>query len=370
MQTPTRYPAYDGFGDIWSDILNPIKSIGTSIEHIYRPIVQAVGHPLLNELHQVEVHVIDPYLKPLIKPIQEIMPKITIDGHRYDLGGSQLLQKAVTGAVGGAASTWFTGYGMVYGAIAGGIAGMLQKGKPNVLANLESGAFAGTLAAGTSALTSQIIPIPGTGMTPSQMLEAGATQQQVNEIINAAAAPGGIANAANAVLMPSVGTIPGTGMTVGEMAVAGASPSDIASAISNANAEIPGTGMTPTDMANAGATPNQISQIQAAANAPGGITNPANATLMPSVGGIATGGSGLTIPQAAGYLSEAAGVGKAALSLAQQTGLIKKPPTPGLTPQQIAAMQTQQAGASSDILPIVAVAAVLGLGIILFTSGD
>lgn len=251
MQTPSRYRGYDGFGDIWSDIMKPIKSVGGALEKIYRPVVQAVGHPLENELHQVEVHVIDPYLKPLIRPIQKIMPKITIAGHRYDLGGSQLLQKAATGAVAGYAT------GGPYGAVVGALAGMLQHGKPNVLEDLEAGAAAGYVATVATAY-----------------LEAP-------EALAAAGGGGGAA------------------------------------------------------------------------------------------AGGAGGAGGLTASQIAAGVGTASGVVGEAEKIGQQTGLIKTP-TPGLTPQQVAALQAQQAQQASmfggNMLPIAIIgASVIGL-IVLLTS--
>jgi len=318
MQTPNRYRGYDGFGDIWSDIMAPIKSAGSFVEQkILRPVIfKPIGDPLLNELHQVEVHVIDPYLKPLIRPLQKIMPKITIDGHRYDLGGSQLLQKAATGAAAGFAA------GGVYGAVFGALAASLQQGKPNVLADLEAGAAAGLAVSAVTSLLSPAVQAADLGNTAAQGLQVldntGNTIATVNEygyaVDNAGNVLGQVDEYGNVIDTAgnAVGTVGGTasGMPI------------------TANPITP-TPTTPTTPIPPGLTPAQI------------------------IGGAST----------------AAGVASKALSLAQQTGLIK-PPTPGLTPQQIAAMQTQQAGASSDILPIVAVAAVLGLGIILFTSGD
>jgi hypothetical protein len=304
--------------DTIKDIVSHPLHIITAITKPVGKVLTAAYKPLEHTLHQVETHVIQPYLKPLIKPIAQVMPKITIAGHRYDLGGSQTLQKAATGAVAGTAVGGFP-----YGTIAGALAAGLAKGKPDVAQNLISGAIAG----GVVALTMPTggVQIPGTGMTASEMQAAGATAQQVSEISAAAAAPGGIA--ANAALMPSVGTIPGTGMTAGEMAAAGASNADISSAIVSAYKEIPGTGMTPSQMMDAGATPQQVSEITQAANAPGGITNPANASLMPSVGDPSTFTTiaktavdkGITMKD----VSEGIGVTGAALGIAQKTGLLK-----------------------------------------------
>jgi len=138
----------DGFGDIWKQIFSPIKQAGSVIEQrVIRPIARPIGKPILKVMKQVEEGVIDPYLKPLIKPIARVMPKITIAGHRYDLGGSQMLQKTITGFVGGAASTWFTGYGVVYGGICGALAANLRHGKPNVLQDLGMGVAGGIVGA-------------------------------------------------------------------------------------------------------------------------------------------------------------------------------------------------------------------------------
>ena len=327
---------YSGLGsihlmeEIKQDISHPLDILKAPAE-----LLRAAYSPLAHTLKQVEIHVIRPYLAPLIKPLAKIAPKITIAGHRYDLGGSQMLQKSATGAVAGFA------VGGVYGAVAGAVVAGLIKGKPDVANNLITGLAAGAAAASAASLLTSSAEIPGTGMTAAQMTAAGATPEQVAEISAAAAAPGGIA--ANAALMPSVGTIPGTGMTAGEMSAAGASSSDISAAITNAYTEIPGTGMTPSQMMDAGASPQQVSEIQQAANAPGGIGNAANADLMPSVGDslqtqlaeAANTGEPLTASQVAAGTAGAAGIAAKALSLAQQTGLIggkKSGTTPAGTP--------------------------------------
>jgi hypothetical protein len=136
---------FDGYGDIWKDILSPFKKVGSVVEtKIIRPTIGAkgIGKPLASAGKFIEKKIIDPTLKPLIKPLAKVMPKITIGGHRYDLGGSQALQKTATGAVSGFA------VGGIYGAVVGGLAANLQHGKPNVLQDLVIGAAAG-YAAGT-----------------------------------------------------------------------------------------------------------------------------------------------------------------------------------------------------------------------------
>jgi alkylhydroperoxidase/carboxymuconolactone decarboxylase family protein YurZ len=120
-------------------------------------------------------------------------------------------------------------------------------------------------------------------------------------------------------------------MTVGEMVAAGASSSDIGEAIANAarsnvSSEIPGTGMTSQQMLDAGATPQQVSEITQAANAPGGIMNPANASLMPSVGDSLQ-SIVPTLPQVA---EGAAGLSKA-VQFAQKYGLLGKKNVPATT---------------------------------------
>jgi hypothetical protein len=310
---------YSGLGsihlmdEIRQDISHPLDILKAPAE-----LLRAAYSPLAHTLKQVEIHVIRPYLAPLIKPLAKIAPKITIAGHRYDLGGSQMLQKSATGAVAGFA------VGGVYGAVAGAVVAGLIKGKPDVANNLITGLAAGAAAASAASLLSSSSVIPGTGgMTAADMAAAGATPTQIAEITAAASAPGGFA--ANAALMPSVGTIPGTGMTAGEMAAAGASNADISAAISNAYTEIPGTGMTPSQMMDSGATPQQVSEIQQAANAPGGIGNAANANLMPSVGdslqsslvNAANTGKPLTASQIASGVVGGAGIAAKALSIAQ-----------------------------------------------------
>jgi len=342
------YHYYDGYGDFWSKLMAPIKKVGGQVEravirpvvkpithtlaqvekHVIRPTIgsKGIGKPLATAAKQLEKYVIQPLiLKPFVKPIAKVMPKITIGGHRYDLGGHQLLQKSTTGAIAGT----LTG-GFPYGTVAGAIAGSLQKGRPDVLKGLIAGAAAGYV----STLVGPGANVPGTGMTQAQMLAAGATPQQVAEIVAAANAPGGFV--ANAALMPNVGTIPGTGMTAGEMAAAGASNADIQAVIANAYTEIPGTGMTPSQMMDAGATPQQVAQIQEAANAPGGIMNPDNAYLMPDVGGAIPGeaGGGLTAEEIASGI----GVAAKGVDIAGKVGLLgKKPPataTPGVPPAE------------------------------------
>jgi hypothetical protein len=106
-------------------------------------------------------------------------------------------------------------------------------------------------------------------------------------------------------------------MTAGEMIAAGASESDVAAALESSAIEIPGTGMTPGQMLDAGATPQQIAEIEAAAAAPGGIANPANAALMPSIGGAASG-------EAALIAAGAGGAGVTAAEVAAGTGAALK----------------------------------------------
>jgi len=141
---------HEELGDIWKQILSPIKKVGGTIERkIIRPTIgaQGIGKPLSVAAKQIEIKIIRPTLGRAIKPIAAVMPKITIGGHRYDLGGHQVLQKTVTGAVAGAATyAWSGPGGWVYGAIAGGLAANLQHGKPNVLQDLTIGAVAGATA--------------------------------------------------------------------------------------------------------------------------------------------------------------------------------------------------------------------------------
>ena len=278
----STFNGFGEYGDFWSELLKPVKRIGSDIERqIIRPTIGAegIGAPIGSAAKWVENRVIDPVLKPLIKPVADVMPKITIDGHRYDLGGHQMLQKAATGAVAGFAA------GGVYGAVAGGIVAALIPGKPNVMNNLITGASVG-YAAGNIA-TYYTSTIGETGMTAAQMSAAGATDIQIAEIAAASSAEGGLA--ANGAMLEHVGTIGDTGMTAGEMAAAGATDAQISEAIASSvsntlNTPIPGTGMTGQEMLDAGATPQQVQEITVAANAPGGIGNPANASLMPSVG--------------------------------------------------------------------------------------
>jgi len=315
----------DGLGSIHlTDEIKKIISRPLSILKVPGELMKAAYQPLAHTLHQVETHVIQPYLKPLIKPVAKIMPKITIAGHVYDLGGSQMLQKSATGAVAGFA------VGGVYGAVAGAVVAGLIKGKPDVANNLMQGLAAGAAVNAVGSIVASNSTIAGTGMTPAQMASAGATPTQIAEISAAANAPGGIA--ANAALMPSVGTIPGTGMTAGEMAAAGASSSDISAAITNAYTEIPGTGMTPSQMIDAGATPQQVSEITQAANAPGGITNAANSSLMPSVGeptsfisnlSSSPSSSGLTASEVTSGVGTAGAIVSTGIGIGKATGLIK-----------------------------------------------
>jgi cell fate (sporulation/competence/biofilm development) regulator YmcA (YheA/YmcA/DUF963 family) len=87
--------------------------------------------------------------------------------------------------------------------------------------------------------------------------------------------------------------------------------------------------------------------------------------------GGAGGAGGLTASQIAAGVGTASGVVGEAEKIGQQTGLIKTP-TPGLTPQQVAALQAQQAQQASmfggNMLPIAIIgASVIGL-IVLLTS--
>lgn len=99
------------------------------------------------------------FLKPLrkvittvVRPIAKVAPKITVGGHRYDLGGSRTLTKSVAGAAGATAVLLaFPAAGPVAAAWAigaGAAAANIKKGKPNVAASLGIGALAaGTLTA-------------------------------------------------------------------------------------------------------------------------------------------------------------------------------------------------------------------------------
>lgn len=328
----------DGFGSIHlSDEIRKDWSHPLQIMQAPAELLRAVYSPLAHTLKQVEIHVIRPYLSPLIKPLAQIAPKITIAGHRYDLGGHELLEKAVAGAVGG-----FLTKGGPYGAVLGAIAGMLVKGKPDVAASMGAGLIAG---AGAKVMA-YYTPIAGTGgMTAADMLRAGATQDMVNQISLAAAAPGGLANAANASLMPDVGTVVNSttgnviaqGTAGGFTSVTGEVVGDQSiSQPLNLSQEIPGTGgMTGQDMLNAGADPGQVNQISNAANAPGGLANPANASLMPDVGNSASNmlqqaaqtGNPLTVDDIAKGLKYASGI----TGIAQKFGLLGKKHVPAAT---------------------------------------
>jgi len=355
---------YSGLGSIHlMDEIRQVISHPLDILKAPARILREVYSPLAHTLKQVEIHVIRPYLAPLIAPVAKVMPKITIAGHRYDLGGSQMLQKGATGAVAGFA------VGGVYGAVAGGLVAALIKGKPDVAQNLVTGLAAGAAAASVSSMLSSSSVIPGTGgMTAADMAAAGATPTQIAEITAAASAPGGFV--ANSALMPSVGTIPGTGMTAGEMVAAGASNADISAAISNAYAEIPGTGMTPSQMMDAGASPQQVSEITQAANAPGGIGNAANANLMPSVGdslqsslvNAATTGKPLTASQIASGAVGGAGIAAKALSIAQ---LVSGKKSSG-TADETGVADTEESLISNPYVWVIGIAAVSVVGLIIY----
>jgi hypothetical protein len=145
----SSFEGADGFGDIWSNIVKPFKEAGSWVEtKIIRPTIgsKGIGRPLAVAAKQIEQKIIRPTLGKTIKPIAKVMPKITIGGHRYDLGGHEMLQKTITGAVAGAASySALGGVGLVYGAAYGAVAANLRHGKPNVLQDLGTGAVGGAV---------------------------------------------------------------------------------------------------------------------------------------------------------------------------------------------------------------------------------
>lgn len=136
----------EGFGDFWHSVFSPLQTAS----------------------RQIEKTIIDPIIvNPILKPISRVMPKITIAGHRYDLGGNQVLIKSTTGAVAGFAMAG------PWGALAGAAAANLQHGKPNVLDDLLIGAGAGALTGVALMYTPVIAPTVATGTTGAVVAGAG-----------------------------------------------------------------------------------------------------------------------------------------------------------------------------------------------------
>jgi hypothetical protein len=183
----------DGFGDIWSQIAKPFKEAGSWVEtKIIRPTIgsKGIGKPLSVAAKQAEKYIIRPTLGKAIKPIAKIMPKITIGGHRYDLGGHQMLQKTVTGAVAGAASySALGGAGWAYGAVYGAVAANLRKGKPDVLKDLGTGAAGGAVGAAVTAYATPSVAAAETaGGTAAATTAGGTTAAEVIGGVGAAGA--------------------------------------------------------------------------------------------------------------------------------------------------------------------------------------
>jgi hypothetical protein len=71
--------------DTIKDIISHPLHIVTAITKPIGKVLVAAYKPLEHTLRQVEIHAIRPILGRAIKPIAQIMPKITIGGHKYDL---------------------------------------------------------------------------------------------------------------------------------------------------------------------------------------------------------------------------------------------------------------------------------------------
>lgn len=161
-----------------NQIMPNVLKITHKVEKFTRPFL---GTPLGKLSHTLERVTI----RPVLHPIAAIMPKITVGGHRYDLGGSRMLIKTTAGVVGGAVGGFVTKggpYGALYGAIAGGVAANLQKGEPNVGLDLLYGAEAG-MATGAAMSYAGISGTTGTfaSTTTATDIASASTGEQITE---------------------------------------------------------------------------------------------------------------------------------------------------------------------------------------------